>query len=238
MTILDIIILIILAFGAIKGFKSGAITQTISLAGTILVVILSFLLKGPLTIFLCKIFPFFSFSGSLAGITVLNLLIYEVISFFILVFVLLILERFLLYISKILDKIINLTIILTLPNKLIGLILGTLENYIFVFIILYILALPVFDLKFINESKFNKKILESTPILNTYGDKTLSVANELVNLKDKYKETENKKKFNLEALDVLLKYDITKVESVDELVKIEKLKIDDIEKVLIKYREN
>lgn len=239
MTVLDIIILIILALGAIIGWKRGIVTQAISLVSTYLVIIVAFLFKGPLALFLCKILPFFSFKGAFAGITVLNILVYEAIAFFILIGILLTAVQLLLFVSKIIDKLIKMTIILTIPSKLIGLVLGVLEYYLFVYIILFIISISsCFNLNISTESKLGKGILEYTPILNIYGDKIVEAGEEIIGLKDKYKESNDKEKFNLEALDVLLKYKITTTESVEKLIKLEKLKMDNVDTVISKYKNN
>ena len=46
---LDIIIIMIILFGAIVGFKRGIIKQSVITVGMILVLILSFILKNPIS---------------------------------------------------------------------------------------------------------------------------------------------------------------------------------------------
>ena len=46
---LDIIIIMIILFGAIVGFKRGIIKQSVITVGMILVLILSFILKNPVS---------------------------------------------------------------------------------------------------------------------------------------------------------------------------------------------
>ena len=77
MSILDvIIILIILMFGAV-GYKKGVIKEGVSLIGTILVFIISYMFKGVIGNELCKFLPFFNFSGKLEGLVSLNIIIYQ-----------------------------------------------------------------------------------------------------------------------------------------------------------------
>ena len=122
-------------------------------------------------------------------------------------------------------------------SKILGAIAGVLEYYVIAFLILYVLALPVFNIKELKESKVNNFILKETPLLSSMCAKSLTVIDEFATLKDKYDLTENASEFNLEALDLFLKYDVISVENVDKLVANNKLKIDNIESVLIKYRE-
>ena len=49
MSILDIIIIIFIALGFLSGFRRGIIKQGVITFGTILVVVLAFLLKDPLS---------------------------------------------------------------------------------------------------------------------------------------------------------------------------------------------
>lgn len=83
MNILDIVIALVLIMSAIIGFKRGAIKEVVSLVGIIIVFILAFSLKGVLGNVLCKWLPFFNFAGNLEGVTVLNILLYQLIAFLI-----------------------------------------------------------------------------------------------------------------------------------------------------------
>ena len=88
MNLVDLIIIVLLVMGAIVGFKRGLIRQLLSLCGTIIAAVLAFLFKTPLAQLLCEYLPFFSFKGVLAGLSVLNLFVYEVIAFLIILAIL------------------------------------------------------------------------------------------------------------------------------------------------------
>lgn len=236
MNIVDILIIIFLAFGALIGFKRGFTKQLLSLIGTVLVVILAFILKNPISILLYENLPFFKFGGVFKGITVLNILIYEVLAFFIILAVLMIVLRILLFASGIFEKLLNMTIILGIPSKIMGAALGIFENFIISFIILYILSLPVFSLNVLNESKLKNSILKKTPILSGYIDNSIKVVDEFVELKDKYQKSTDPNAFNLESLDLLLKYKVVDIKSVDTLIEKDKLQINNINSVLENYR--
>ena len=54
----------------------------------------------------------------------------------------------------------------------------------------------------------------------------------------KYEDNnKNAEEFNKEVLDLFLKYDVVKVSSIDKLVEKGKLQINNIEEILMKYRE-
>ncbi len=236
MNFVDIIIILFILSGAILGFKRGATKQLVSCVGLTLVVILSFFLKNPVSVFLYEHLPFFKFGGIFKGVTVLNILLYEVIAFLIVFSILMILLKVILLATTLFEAILKATIVLSIPSKLIGALIGLVENFIITFIILYILVLPIFNVPMIKDAKLANQILTSTPILSGKIDKSLKVIEEFTDLKTKYETATNANEFNRETLDLFLKYDIITIGSVDKLVERNKLVIDNIDSVLSKYR--
>lgn len=224
MNVVDIIILIFLGFGALIGFKRGFTRQLVSLVGIFIILILSFLFKNPISVFLYNNLPFFNFGGIFKDITVLNILVYEVIAFFIVFFVLSIAFRLLLSITKIFEKILNATIILGIPSKILGAIFGVIQYLIYIFVIIYILSLPTFNLSIIKNSKIANTIMEKTPILNKVCDETIEVFNLVIELKNEYKETTNVVEFNQKALDIMIDKGVITKENAQNLIKKGKIK--------------
>ena len=74
MSVIDIGIIIFILFGFILGFKRGFTTEIVKALGGVLVVVLAFILKNPLSIFLYEHLPFFNF-GFLKGAAILNIFI-------------------------------------------------------------------------------------------------------------------------------------------------------------------
>lgn len=236
MNIIDAIIILIILMGAVVGFKNGVIRQTVSLVGFLLVIILAFMLKNPLSLWMYEYLPFFNFWGILKGVTVINILLYEVIAFLILVAVFSIILKLVLFAAKLIEKILEFTVILGIPSKILGAVVGAIEYFFLVFVVLYVLSLPFFDIKSLRDSRYAVKILEHTPILSNYTSEVTKTLNDFVELKDKYDKANNSTEFNKEALVVLLDYKIIDVKSVDKLVERNKLKIEDIEEILKNYR--
>lgn len=218
------------------GFKHGFIRQTVSLVGFLLVLILSFIFKNQLSLWMYEHLPFFDFWGILKGVTVVNILLYEIIAFLILLALFTVILKIILFAAKIIEKILEFTIILGIPSKILGMIVGAVEYLLFVFVVLYIVTLPIFDIKSIRDSKCAINILEHTPILSNYTEDATNILNDFVELKEKYNSSSNNQEFNKEALKVLLDYKVIEVKSVDKLVEKNKLKIEDIEEVLKEYR--
>ncbi len=237
MNFVDAIIVLLIFMGYFLGKKRGFLPQLVSLIGFFLIVIGAFILKNPVSQFLYEKLPFVNFMGVFKGVTILNIILYEVMAFSFVMALLYLIFKIILGISKLFNKMLEAVPIVEILNKIVGGILGIVENYLVVFIVLYILTLPFFNFDIINKSKLRTGILEHTPILSGMLDNTVVASNEIYDLKEKYSKEFNAKEFNLEALDVLLKYDITTVENIDKLVELKKLKIEDIESVLNKYRK-
>lgn len=237
MNIVDIIIILFILMGAVVGFKRGFTKELVCAVSFFVIIVLSFLLKNPVSIFLYEHLPFFKFGGILKGVTVLNIALYEIIAFLVVMGILTVILNILKKATSIFEKILKFTIILGIPSKILGAIVGLIESFVWVFIVLYILNLPVFHINELDNSKYKDQILEKTPILSELVKDSVGVIKEFSELKTKYEETTSPSEFNRETLDLFLKYDIITVESVDYLVEKDKLKIDNIESILIKYRE-
>lgn len=238
MNIVDLLIIIFILIGAIVGFKRGFTTSLVNFIGVILVVIIAYFLKNPVSEILMSFCPFFNFGGIIKGVTVLNIAVYEIIAFILVFSLLMIGLKALLMATGILETLLKFTIVLGLPSKILGAIVGLIENYIIVFFVLYILSMPNFlDVGFIKDSTYREPILKNTPILSNVAESTLAVLDEFKGLSDKYTETENSNEFNLETLDLFLKYKVVTVDVVQKLDDSGKIKIDGIETVLNKYKE-
>ncbi len=237
MNILDIVVVFLLLFGAVRGFKKGFTKQLLSFLGFIIVVILAFQLKNYVSVFMYENLPFFPFGGYLKGVTVINIALYEVIAFFLVLALLMVILKVLLMISGLFETLLNFTIVLGIPSKILGAILGVLEVYVIVFVALYILSLPTFNLTIVNESVAREKILSNTPILSKYIDNSIKVFDEFAELKEKFDGEADADQFNYETLDLFLKYKVITTDSVRKLDEKNKIQIDNIEELLSKYEE-
>ena len=238
MEIVDIIILIIILFGAVIGFKRGFTRSLVSALGFIVIAILAFFLKNPLSVLLYENLPFFKFGGILKGVTVLNIALYELLAFVIVLAILGIALKILMVATSVFEKLLKMTIILGIPSKIMGAVVGAVEAFVIVFIALYVISLPIFNISFVENSKWKNQILNNTPVLSAFSKKTMGVVNEFAGIKEKYEDNnKNAEEFNKEVLDLFLKYDVVKVSSIDKLVEKGKLQINNIEEILMKYRE-
>lgn len=227
MNILDIGIIIFILFGGFLGLKRGFTKELVEAIGFIVVIVLAYFLKNPLSVLMYEYLPFFNF-GLLKNIEIFNILIYEAIAFIICVILLAVVLRVILLATSIFEKILNTTIILGIPSKIAGSIVGLIHHFILSFVILYILAIFCFDVDFVNESTLKEKILNNTPLLSDLADKGVEVVNEFLVLKDQYNDkTISESEFNYQAIELFLKYDLITPEALEKLI--EKGKIDEFD---------
>ena len=147
------------------------------------------------------------------------------------------LYRLLLKLSNGLQKIVNYTIILIIPSKILGAIIGFIEGWINIFIILLVLLIPLKDFDHFIDSKVNNFILFNTPVLSDTVKPFTKGAKEIYKTTSKIalKEIEINEA-NLESIDIMLKYKLVNKETIEKLVKSNKLEnVENIESILSKY---
>ncbi len=238
MSIVDILIMVFIIVGGLVGFRQGFTRSLVNFIGVTLVIVFAFLLKNPVSEILMKTLPFFPFGGFIKGVTVLNIVLYEVIAFAFMFSVLMIVLKILAKTTSVFEKALSFTIVLGFPSKLLGLIIGIIKNYIIVFFVMYFLAMPNFsEVSIVNNSKLKDPILRNTPLLSQVANNAVDVLDEFKDLTKKYKNTSDNNQFNLETLDLFLKYKVTSPKVVKELQEDGKINIDGIDSVLAKYEE-
>lgn len=217
MNIIDVVIVLLIILSFINGYKRGVLKEVVMLCGTIVIYIVSFLLKDKLGLILCKILPFFN----LDGLVSLNILIYQLIAFFLIASFLFSIFGIVLKVTGVLQKLVNMTIILTIPSKILGGILGLVEGYIVIFALLIILSVPFKNIDIFKNSNLNNKIITSSPILSS----TLGNLDDLIiDIYDiKIDKDQDKDKINDKILDMYIDYNVISREDLDSIIKSGKL---------------
>ena len=215
MNILDAVIIILLIVGVLGGMSRGFIKQTVLLLGIVLSIIISFYLKNPVATFFYKHLPFFSFNGVFKGVSILNILLYEVIAFLLVFSIIYLILRVILKITGIIESLLKATIILGFVSKILGGIVGFIESYIIIFIALFILSQPFIRITGIEESWLASKILDNTPIMSESIKDTRIVVEEVYDLSKVYKN--DSKEFNKKAIELFEKYEIITEENIEYL---------------------
>lgn len=237
MTIVDAIVILFLLLGAVLGFKKGAIRSLVGLVGTIAVVVIAYYLKNPVADLLYNFVPFFDFSGNWQGLVTLNILLYESIAY-VLVFVILYgLLSLILRLTGIIEKFLTMTIILGIPSKIIGAVLGFLEAVVFSFIILFVLLQFNGSHTFIKESTVAMSILDKTPLIGAMVNDTYDAIVEISDLQDKYKDSASKDEYNAEILGIMLRYHVVTPDTTRKLIDNGKLDFAGAEAVLNTFEE-
>ena len=231
---IDIILVLILFAGAIVGFKRGVIKSAVTFIGAIVVIVLAFSLKNPISKLLYSFLPFFNFAGDFEGLTTLNIIIYEAIAFVLVYVILMAILQILIKITGVFEHILNFTIILGIPSKLLGAVFGFFEAYLFVFVALFLLnQLPATN-AFVSESAFASTITSSSPILSDITSSYYDAFEEILSIKDQ--NMADKEEYNRKCLDILLKYGIVDINSAEDLLDRRKLVIPNADSILDKYR--
>lgn len=224
--IIDLIILLFILLGGLIGFKEGAIKKITSLVGIILVFVISFILKNKLSVYFYENLPFIDLWGVFKGIQVLNILFYEVIAFLIIASIMMLIYRIILKVSGLIESILKATIILSIPSKILGFFIGLIESYIWVYVFLFILTLPIINVKEIYESKLANVIMTKTPYLSKYTDKTVEIYENVYSIIDNRNDMTNEE-INEDTLDLMINYDIIKIESAKNLIERKKIDVND-----------
>ena len=236
LNIVDVIILLVIGLFIVIGWRNGFIKMTVSTVGVIIVFVLSFLFKNPIAEWLTFNLPFFSFFGYFKNITILNVVVYQLIAFIIIYSILMVVYSLVLKLSGLIERVLNFTIILGIPSKLLGAFLGLIEGIFVCSIVLMIITLPIFEIPHLKESKVKDAILSYVPIVSSASKNTNEAIKEIIDLKETYEG--NKEEFNLKTLEILLKYKVIDYDYSKRLLETKKLKIKGADKLIEKYKTN
>lgn len=239
LNIFDIGIILILIMFVVVGFKKGVIKESVSLIAFIIVFVLSWLLKGVIGNFLCIYFPFFKFSGVISGLSSLNILIYQLIAFIIVFGFLLGFYSLVLKISKVFQKIVNMTLVLWIPSKILGALVSFIKGYLCVFICLVFLIIPLGGSNIYQDSNMINYILYKTPILSNFTSSFVNPINEIYSLSE---DVSNNKisvnDANIRAISIMLKYKVVNYKTLDIIYNRNKLEnVDGLDSILHKEED-
>ena len=226
MNVVDVIIIALLILGGVAGFKAGVIKKLTDFIGMFVVIILAFYLKNYISVIMYENLPFFNFFGLINGIDALNILLYEVIAFLVIFIALLFVLKVVLMLTGLVEKILKATVILSIPSKLLGIVVGVIEMYVYLFLILVIVSLPIFDSSFLKDSKINNFILNNTPVLSGVSEEIIDIYGDVYNIIDNRKNKTNEQ-LNEEILKVLIDKKVVTKESAKKLVDKNKIHIND-----------
>ena len=234
--LIDAFIVLFIIMGCIVGFKNGAIKEGTKFIGLFVVIIISFMLKDKLMVLFYENLPFFNFFGIIRGLDAINILFYQLLSFLVIFIAFMFVLKVLIVVTGLVEWLLKMTVFLSFPSKILGLVVGAIEFYVYLFIGLYILNMPVFNLTFVSESNLGQKILEDTPILSGLVDDTVEVYGDVANIIRNRGDKSNKE-INTFVLATLLDNKLITIDSARELVESNKIIIED-NSLLDQYQDN
>ena len=232
MNIVDIIIIVFILLFGITGAKRGLFKESVLCIGTILVFYLAYQFKDPIGNFFLLRFPMFDFPNLFKGVITLNILVYQLLAFVIVLSLLLIIFNIIVSVTGLLEKLLKITIILGIPSKILGFILGLIEGYVIAFVVLFFLTQPAFSFDLFMNSKFSNKILTSSPVLTNITQNTVDIVSNIYELKDE----KNVNVLNNKTLDMMLDKKIVSYQTAKQLYDDKKMNFEGIEEILQKYK--
>ncbi len=228
MNVVDIIILVCLVLGALAGFHKGVIKSLVQLIGTVGIAVLAYYLKDFAADFLIDKLPFFNFGGIFEGVTAMNVVLYELVSFVVIYVVLYCVLNIIISLSGLIEKLLKLTVVLAIPSKILGLIVGAIEGLAFAFLIVYIMFQIEFTTNFVKESTSGVVLLERMPLMGQIMAKTTLAMEDINKLLNEFKDNENRKEVNVQVFSTLVHYNIVDKDEVLKIIKDKKLELDNV----------
>ncbi len=229
MNFIDIGIFVLVLLTVILGYKKGVIKTTVRLLGLIVITIISYVLKGVLANFLIGFMPFFDFGGIFSDIGSINILFYNGVSFVLIFILLYCILNILVCIAGLVDKVLKATVILYLPDKILGALAGLVEGMIYTFVIIIVLIQIPQTQEYVLESAFASNVINRTPIVRTVLSDTTVTTEEINELIKNYEDGDDLTDFHVEVLEVLIKYGMISKETAQQLIDEEKINLPGIQ---------
>jgi len=228
--VVDIILLAFIALGGLAGWKKGLLKSLIGFIGVVAIVIVSYTLKNSLANFLIDTLPFFNFGGVLSGLGSINILFYHLISFIVIFVILYAILNIILTVTGFIDTLLKFTVIWILPSKIGGAIIGLLEAWVYIFLVLFVLSQFSFTNALIKDSTIKNVVLDHTPVVGTYLSGAKVAAEKIYEGIDQFSKdkTKDKDDINLFILQTAINYGLITKEKAQELMDIGKIELENI----------
>lgn len=242
MNIIDLVIIIFLLYSIFMGYTRGVIQETFKLVGNFLVIIFAFLFTRSLSDILCNSLPLYSFEIFDVHLTFFWIFIYHIIAFVMIAIALKMLVNFILMFTGIVDTVVDLIPIFNKLSRILGMIVGFFGGLVLSFVVLLVISVPFSSNTLLHDSKYANYILDNTFIVSGMAKNIRNATDDIYNLSITIKNDEERLEYtddyNSEVLDIMLKYDIVSLDTIDKLVIQEKVdNTKQVERVLKKYKK-
>ncbi len=223
MNFVDIGVFIVVILSILIGWKRGVIKSAVRLVGLIVIAIIAYQFKGMLASFLMSFLPFFNFGGIFTDIDAINILFYNGVSFIFIFLMLFCILNILINVAGIFDKLLKATIILYLPDKILGAAIGLIEGVIISFLLIFTATqIPAIQ-NYVLDSMYASRILNRTPVIRTVLADTIVTVEDINDASDEFESDEDTEKFHIEILNIMIKYGFISKESAQNLIDNEKI---------------
>lgn len=216
--IVSLLVVLIFIADIVAGYKKGFLESGVKFLKTVVAMLIAYFFKAPLSKYLYLNFPFFKLSGIFKGVTAVNILLYEVIAFFVVFILVLVILNIISSVLKLDEKVLRLVSIIGVPNKIMGAIVGGLKSIIFLYFVLSIFFVVSNFMKLDTGESLGDYIVEIPVLKNTFGS-VLDSFDQISDLAVEYENVQDKEQLNNESIDILLKYDIITEENLELLIK-------------------
>ena len=242
MNIIDLIIIIFLLYSVFMGYTRGVIQEAFKLVGNFLVIIFSFLFTRSLSDILCNSLPLYNFEFFDIHLSFFWIFIYHIIAFVMIALALKMLVNFILMFTGIIDMVVDMIPIFNKLSRILGMVVGFFSGLVISFIVLLVISVPLASNSLLHESKYANYILDNTFIVSGMAENIRNATNDVYNLsveiKNDEERFENTDSYNTQILDIMLKYNIVSLDTVDKMVVQEKIEnTKSVERIVKRYRE-
>jgi len=219
--IVNVIIVLFIVLATYDGFKKGFFESFLRFIGFLLASILAFVFKNKLSVVLYTYLPFFKFGGAFKGIYAINILLYELLAYFIIFFVILIVFSLLIKMTHVIEKVIKAIPLIGFLDRLLGAFIGFVQSFIILYLVLFVFKFCSNLFGFNIRESLVDNILEIKVLNDKFGN-SLDTFNQITELKNSYDSTQ-KEEFNNKSIQILLDNKIITQENLDLLIEKGKL---------------
>lgn len=224
MGIVDLVIILVIAYGIYSGWQSGAI----KMISTFIIIFITTLIAGKLSDVLFELLyntlPFFNLYGKTEGLKSLNIIIWKMVLYVLVFIIIFVIIRKLLIRFKIEEKISDSMVNANFLSKIFGAILSVPLMFTIIFNVILILLIPCFNFKLLNNSNTSNIIMTKFPILSKANGNLYDNQIYIINRINKKDNTySNYKKVNNDIIKNMTNTKLVSKSIIDDLEKKDKL---------------
>lgn len=167
----DILVCFILILGVYLGFQRGIFKELGDFLSLFIAMLLSYPASLGLSKLLYKVLPFFNFSGKVKGIKAVNIILWRVIIYLVVLFFLLaVIDRILIK-TGIKEKITDSSVEASVVSKILGALFSMPLVILFLYNVALLVNVPNIKIKEFDNSKSKKIILEKTLVISKLNER-------------------------------------------------------------------